>query len=566
MVGGGLSGLGAALTLLRARRSVLVVDAGRPRNAPAAHAHGYLTRDGMSPLDLLEAGRLEVRGYGGTIIVGEVTSLERLADGGFQAVLSDGTSHRARRVLVTTGLVDVLPEIPGLRERWGRDVVHCPFCFGWEVRDRPLGVLATGPLAVTQALMWWQWSDDVILLRHTVPEPTGEQRARLTARGIRVVDGEVVAIETKDDGITGVRLASGRVVARRVLVVGPWFAARHALLDGLGVTVVEHPLGIGDQVKADPTGFAAPGVYVAGNVTDVTAGVMQSTASGVTAAASINADLTAEDTARAVAAHAQFVQEWREFRAGWERFLKQPFGWLSTVSMNWVEDATPRHYPGQPGLWWQEGNRLYVDPQGQTMSYDGESFTAVRGLDLSDAPDDVRITAGELQIGVTYREQYLLVTYDPQAPERADFRGVPTYEPDQRWMLTGRIEPYAAPKSVPVDSVGTDSHTYTSPGVVRFSYAGREHTLSLTTSVNGMATIFTDATSGITTYGACRSLSIPQPDENGTVVLDFNRALNLPCAFNGMPVCPVAPPENRLPFAVEAGEKTPYEQVRLRGW
>ncbi|GAA4514835.1 NAD(P)/FAD-dependent oxidoreductase [Actinoallomurus oryzae] len=301
VVGGGLSGLGAALTLVRARRSVLVVDAGHPRNAPAAHAHGYLTRDGVPPLDLLKIGRSEVRGYGGTIIEGEVTSLERPADGGFQVALSDGTGYRARRVLVTTGLADELPDIPGLRDRWGRDVVHCPYCFGWEVRDRPLAVLATGPVAAMQALMWRQWSDDVILLQHTAPEPTSEQREQLTARGISVVEGEVVGIEVKDDGITGVRLGSGEIIPRGVVVVGPWFAARHGLLDGLGVTVVEHPAGIGEQVKAEPTGLAAPGVYVAGNVTDVTAGVMQSAASGVTAAAAINADLTTEDTARAVA-------------------------------------------------------------------------------------------------------------------------------------------------------------------------------------------------------------------------------------------------------------------------
>lgn len=301
VAGGGLSGLAAALTLVRSRRSVVVVDAGEPRNAPAAHSHGYLTRDGESPLELLKVGREEVRGYGGTVVDGTVTTLERLADNGFRATLADGTSYRARRLLVTTGLVDELPDVPGLRERWGRDVVHCPYCFGWEVRDQPLGVLATGPMSVHQALMWRQWSDDVILLRHTAPEPTDDERARLAARGVAVVTGKVVGIEVTDDRISGVRLASGQVVARGVVVVGPWFAARHALLDGLGVTVDRHPAGIGDQVRAEPTGLAAPGVYVAGNVSDVTAGVMQSAASGVVAGASINADLTAEDTADAVA-------------------------------------------------------------------------------------------------------------------------------------------------------------------------------------------------------------------------------------------------------------------------
>lgn len=253
----------------------------------------------------------------------------------------------------------------------------------------------------------------------------------------------------------------------------------------------------------------------------------------------------------------RFVEEWRAWRAGWEQFLTQPFGWLSVVSMNWVE-TTPRQFPGQPGLWWQDGNKLCVDPQGKTMSYDGESFTTVICLDLSETLDDVRITAGDTEVGVTYRGQYLLVHHDANAPARTDFRGVPTYEPDPEWVLEGTFEPHASPKPVTFASVGTDSHTYTSPGIARFPYAGHEHTLILTTTPQGgLAAVFADATSGITTYGACRTLMIPEPDQAGTVVLDFNRALNLPCAFNAMPVCPAAPPENRLPFAVEAGEKIP---------
>jgi thioredoxin reductase len=302
VVGGGLAGLAAALTLVRARRSVLVVDAGHPRNAPAAHAHGYLTRDGVPPLELLAIGREEVKGYGVQIVQGTATSLERLPAGGFRVGLADGTGWDARRVLVTTGLVDELPDLPGLRERWGRDVVHCPYCFGWELRDAPLGVLATGPHAAAQALLWRQWSADVTLLLHTAPRPTDEQMQQL-ARGISVVDGQVAALEVTGDRLTGVRLQAGHVINLSALVVGPRFQARHTLLDDLHVTIAEHPLGIGCQVPADATGLtAASGVWVAGNVADVTAGVMQAAASGVTAAVAINADLTAEDTARAVAA------------------------------------------------------------------------------------------------------------------------------------------------------------------------------------------------------------------------------------------------------------------------
>jgi thioredoxin reductase len=303
VAGGGLAGLAGALTLVRARRSVLVVDAGHPRNAPAARAHGYLTRDGTPPLELLAAGRAEIAGYGGRIMAGTVTSLARLPGGGLRVTLADGTSKQARRVLVATGLVDEYPDLPGLRERWGRDVVHCPYCFGWELRDAPLGVLATGPLATMQALMWRQWSPDVALFVHTAPSPTDEQAEQLAARGVSVIEGEVTGIQVTGDRLSGVRLRSGEVIPRRALVIGPRFEARHAPLDSLGVTVSEHPLGIGHQVQADATGLtAAPGVWVAGNAADVTAGVMQAAASGVTAGAAINADLTAEDTAAGLAA------------------------------------------------------------------------------------------------------------------------------------------------------------------------------------------------------------------------------------------------------------------------
>ena len=141
VVGGGAAGLNAAMVLLRARRTVAVVDAGEPRNAPAAQMHGFLSRDGMSPRDLLAAGRSEVAGYGGVLIEDTVVRIEP----GLQVRLASGQQLSARRVLVATGLRDELPDIPGVRERWGRDLLHCPYCHGYEVRDQPLGVLGGGP-------------------------------------------------------------------------------------------------------------------------------------------------------------------------------------------------------------------------------------------------------------------------------------------------------------------------------------------------------------------------------------------------------------------------------------
>ncbi|WP_329080335.1 FAD-dependent oxidoreductase [Streptosporangium sp. NBC_01469] len=312
VVGGGAAGLSGALTLARARRSVLVIDAGRPRNAPASHVHSYLTRDGVPPAELAALGRAEVTGYGGEIVEGEVVAAERLDAGGFRVVLEGGSAVVADRLLVTTGLVDELPEVPGLAERWGREVLHCPYCHGWEVRDQAIGVLATGPLAVHQALLWRQWSEDVTLFLHTAPEggDSGdfgdEEYERLAARDIAVVDGRVTALEVADDRLTGVRLADGRVISRQALVVTPRFTARSGVLTGLGLETTDQEMGghvIGSYVAADPSGATAlPGVWVAGNVTALTEQVIGAAAAGGRAAAAINADLVAEETRRAVAA------------------------------------------------------------------------------------------------------------------------------------------------------------------------------------------------------------------------------------------------------------------------
>lgn len=302
VVGGGAAGLSGALMLARVRRSVAVVDAGSPRNAPAEGVHGLLARDGMVPGELLERGRAEVGGYGGHVVSGEVGAVEREGDG-FTVTLSDGRTTRARRLLVTTGLVDELPDVPGLADRWGRDVVHCPYCHGWEVRDRAIGVLATGPMAVHQALLFRQLSEDVVLFAHDGPPIAQEDSARLAALGIRVVSGEVTAVQVADDRLTGVRLADGTVVGREVVAVATRMVARTGFLERIGLRPAEHPSGMGLHVPADATGRTeVPGVWVAGNVTDLAAQVGAAAAAGASAAGQINADLVAEDADRAVAA------------------------------------------------------------------------------------------------------------------------------------------------------------------------------------------------------------------------------------------------------------------------
>jgi thioredoxin reductase len=302
VIGGGAAGLNGALMLARARRSVLVVDAGAPRNAPAHAVHGLLGHDGTPPAELLTRGRAEVRSYGGEVATGEVTGARRDGEG-FVVALAGGGQVRARRLLLTTGLVDVLPEVPGLRERWGRDVLHCPYCHGWEVRDRATGVLASGPMAVHQTLLFRQLSDDVTLLRHTAPPLDEEDAARLAALGVRVVEGEVTGLEVEDDELRGVRLADGSVVAREALAVQTRMEARAEVVSSLGLSAVEHASGLGHHVPADPTGRTeVPGVWAAGNVVDLGAQVGAAAAAGALAGAQVNLDLVTADAAAAVAA------------------------------------------------------------------------------------------------------------------------------------------------------------------------------------------------------------------------------------------------------------------------
>lgn len=299
VVGGGAAGLAGALTLARARRWVLVVDAGQPRNAPASAVHGVLGLDGTPPRELLRRGRSDVRRYGGHVVDGDARAVRRDGDG-FVVELADGRACRARCVLVTTGLVDELPDVAGLAERWGRDVVHCPYCHGWEVRDAAVGVLATGPMSVHQALLFRQWSPDVTFFAHRL-DLQPDDRERLGACDVRVVDGAVDSLVVTDDRVTGVRLLDGRVEPRDVLAVAPRMVARSEVLRSLGLTAMPHPSGMGEHVPCDARGQSeVPGVWLAGNVTDLSGNVATAAAAGVMAAAQLNLDLVEDETAAAV--------------------------------------------------------------------------------------------------------------------------------------------------------------------------------------------------------------------------------------------------------------------------
>jgi thioredoxin reductase len=296
IVGGGAAGLSAATTLARALRSVLVIDSGKPRNAPAAAVHGYLSRDGMNPRELLSIGRREVLAYGGTVIDGEVVSAWGTA-GGFEVILGDGRRFSGRRLLLTTGLTDELPPIVGLREQWGKGVVHCPYCHGWEIRGQRIGVLGAGPLSVHQALLFRQWSPDVTLFLNDTVEPTGEEWDKLAARSVTVVDGAVASVDAVDGVLTGLTLGSGPSFDLQALAVGTRMEARSVLLESLGLSSQVHPSGAGRFIETDAVGATAiRGVYAAGNASNLLAQVITAAAEGVMSGAGINADLIEEET------------------------------------------------------------------------------------------------------------------------------------------------------------------------------------------------------------------------------------------------------------------------------
>lgn len=315
VVGGGAAGLSAALTLTRARRTTTVIDGGQPRNAPAAGVHGLLGHEGINPADLIARGRAEVGGYGGQIIDDQVIDVARTADsrdglGGFEVTLRSGNLVRGRRLLIATGLVDELPEVPGVREQWGRGVLHCPFCHGWEVRDQRIGVLATDPMGVHKAMLFRLWSNDVVLF-------TGEQaldeaqRAQMEALDVTLVEGAIVGLAVDGDMLRGVHVvnrtsrASGgtEVVEVDAVVVSTRMVVRAEPFAGIGIELTDHPMGA--FIEANEFGqTVVEGVWAAGNASSLGAQVSNAAAEGARAAQHIVADFMKANLESAMASHA----------------------------------------------------------------------------------------------------------------------------------------------------------------------------------------------------------------------------------------------------------------------
>jgi thioredoxin reductase len=289
VVGGSWAGLSAAMQLARARRRVLVVDAGQPRNRFARASHGFLGQDGQTPATILETARAQVLAYPTAELrrdeATEAAPPAETRDGAFEVALASGATARARRLVLATGIVDELPDLPGLRERWGTSVLHCPYCHGYEVAGGRLGVLAVGEMSVHQALLLPDWSADVTLFTNGTFEPTAAQCDALAARGVRVVSQPVVGLVGDGLALAGVRLdgpKGAEVIGLDALFTASRTRMASPLAERLGCAFDEGPFGpvIRTDARKETT---VPGVYAAGDAARVPHNATWASADGVTA-------------------------------------------------------------------------------------------------------------------------------------------------------------------------------------------------------------------------------------------------------------------------------------------
>lgn len=279
IIGGGFAGLSAALQLARARRRITVLDTGEPRNRFAARSHGFLAQDGRPGRDILAEARRQLAAYG--TVTFRNAPAKRL-DGerdAFSVVTGDGSRIEGRRVLLATGFEDRLPDIPGLAERWGRTVLHCPYCHGYEVGGGPIGVLARTAEAARFAAVVADWGD-VTLFTNMVPEPNEEALAVLAARKVRLRPGRVTAIADGPDGMLSVETGPGIPTLVKALFVMPEAGVRSAIPAGRGLKLKETP--VGSILATDDTGQTSlPGLYAAGDIALGAANISLASANGV---------------------------------------------------------------------------------------------------------------------------------------------------------------------------------------------------------------------------------------------------------------------------------------------
>lgn len=295
IIGGSFAGLSAALQLARTARPVLVIDAGRPRNRFAAASHGFFTQDGNNPLAMIAAAREQLLGYpNARLIEGEVTEVAG-GDGAFEVTTGAGDAFRARKLVLAYGVSDRLPDVPGLAERWGKTVLHCPYCHGYEFARRRIAVLQSHPMASHQALLVADWGPTTLLVNGGV-EPDAETAAKLAARGIAIETAAVLGLRGEGEGLEAVLLADGRTLPVEALYVGPQPRSNSDLAERLGCAMDETPLG--PIIRTDERKHTTvAGVFAAGDIARVPHNATWASADGVAAGVFLHQSLVFEPLA-----------------------------------------------------------------------------------------------------------------------------------------------------------------------------------------------------------------------------------------------------------------------------
>ncbi|SMG54894.1 NAD(P)/FAD-dependent oxidoreductase [Paraburkholderia susongensis] len=281
VIGGSFAGLSAAMQLARARRRVLVLDGRRPRNRFAPHSHGFLGQDGKAPSEIIGEATAQLAAYPTARVVTSEACLAKRVDDRFFVTQSDGKTSSANRLILATGVRDELPSLPGLEERWGVSVLHCPYCHGYEVADKRLGVLATHSLSIHQAMLVPDWGPTTWFTQGIV-EPTPEEAVLLDTRNVLIERVPVVEVLGDAPNMTGLRLADDRVVDIDALFVGPRTQMTSLLAGQLGCAFDEGPLGPIIQVD-DWKQTSVPGVFAAGDASTMWTNATFASAAGVAA-------------------------------------------------------------------------------------------------------------------------------------------------------------------------------------------------------------------------------------------------------------------------------------------
>ncbi len=289
VIGGSYAGLSGAMQIARSGRPVCILDGGQPRNRFAAHSHGFFGQDGQAPRQMISRARADLAAYPNVTLMDVLATGARSEGDHFRITLASGETLQARKLLLAYGVVDLLPDIPGLIERWGQTVLHCPYCHGYEVRGERLGVLSVSPFSTHQALLISDWGPVTFLL-NGASQPDAATLSKFAERGVTVEPGKVVRLEGDAPALNGVRLEDDRLIALDALFLGSHIRPASDIAEQLGCASEAGPQGpllTTDAFKQT----TVPGVYAAGDITPRVGNASMAAADGVWAGASLHQSL-----------------------------------------------------------------------------------------------------------------------------------------------------------------------------------------------------------------------------------------------------------------------------------